>query len=344
MVFPPAYSQARPTRPLTASCPRRNLGGWDHIRVGGLLVLTVTCGSCGAQLAVPDGLGESVCKCVRCGAVFAAPLREAPVAAGRTPATPVLVATQPLDPSRQTALQPQKPVAVQKKPRFNLVLWAAVGLGLALLVSHVLGRYQLSAVEESRLATAKGQLRWLTELCDDYKANNGRLPPSLAALAQQQPNGGNPLVEPDRLLVDPWDQPYGYDPSGPRNGGLHADIWVNLHANIWVNRPGGQVGNWEILATIEGKRLATAKGELRMLTRVCDDYNRNNGRFPPDLQALAHQQPNGARRLVQPDDLQDPWGQPYGYDPGGPRNGGLHPDIWVNQPGGQVTGNWDVDQ
>jgi hypothetical protein len=81
-----------------------------------------------------------------------------------------------------------------------------------------------------------GQLRILTEACDEYKVNNGDFPPSLAALAMPQPNGDPPLVEADRL-VDPWRQPYGYDPAGARNGGRHADIWVN--------RPDGRViGNW----------------------------------------------------------------------------------------------------
>jgi hypothetical protein len=90
-------------------------------------------------------------------------------------------------------------------------------------------------VDEDRLGTAKGQLRMLTEACDNYSMNNGSFPPSLAALAQQQPNGGSPLVQ-INFLKDPWGQPYGYDPTGTRNGGMHADIWVNYK--------GQQIGNW----------------------------------------------------------------------------------------------------
>jgi hypothetical protein len=76
-----------------------------------------------------------------------------------------------------------------------------------------------------------------------------------------------------------------------------------------------------------------------MLTEACDQYNMNNGSFPPSLQALAQQQPNGGLPLVQVDALKDPWGQPYSYDPSGQRNGGMHADIWVQRPAGQV-GNW----
>jgi hypothetical protein len=201
---------------------------------------TVACNSCGAKLALPWGLGESLCQCVQCGAVFAAPLREAPIAAARSQATPVLVTTRPQDPPRETTLLPQKPVVVQEKPPLNLARWAVVGLAFAVLVSisSVLGKYQLAAVEDARLGTAKVQLRWLTEVCDDYKMNNGRFPLSLQALAHQQPNGAMPLIDP-LALQDPWGQPYGYDPSGPSNGGRHSDIWVN--------RPGGKrIGNWEV--------------------------------------------------------------------------------------------------
>jgi hypothetical protein len=80
-----------------------------------------------------------------------------------------------------------------------------------------------------------------------------------------------------------------------------------------------------------------------MLSEACDNYNLNNGSFPPSFQALAQQQPNGGMPLVEPDQLVDPFGQPYGYDPSGARNGGLHADIWVNRPGGQVIGNWEFD-
>jgi general secretion pathway protein G len=110
-----------------------------------------------------------------------------------------------------------------------------VVVAIIVVLAGVGGYYLLPRVDEARLGTAKGQLRMLTEACDQYNMNNGSFPPSLQALAQQQPNGGLPLVQVD-ALKDPWGQPYGYDASGQRNGGMHADIWVQ--------RPAGQVGNW----------------------------------------------------------------------------------------------------
>jgi hypothetical protein len=89
--------------------------------------------------------------------------------------------------------------------------------------------------EEARLNDTKAKLRELTEACDTYRLNNGSYPPNLAALTRRQPNGGNPLF-PAFYLTDPWDQPFGYDPEGTRNGGLHADIWFK-HKDK-------EIGNW----------------------------------------------------------------------------------------------------
>jgi general secretion pathway protein G len=99
------------------------------------------------------------------------------------------------------------------------------------------------------------------------------------------------------------------------------------------------VGGYYLLPQVDAAKVGTAKGQLRMLTEACDTYSLNNGSFPPQLGALAAPQPNGGMPIVQPDALKDPWGQAYGYDPSGSRNGGMHADIWVNRPNGQI-GNW----
>jgi hypothetical protein len=77
-----------------------------------------------------------------------------------------------------------------------------------------------------------------------------------------------------------------------------------------------------------------------VVTQACEVYRRNNGVFPPDLEALAQPQPNGDGAILYEQALQDSWGRPWGYDPAGPRNGGARPDVWCNRPDGQVVGNW----
>jgi hypothetical protein len=52
-------------------------------------------------------------------------------------------------------------------------------------------------VDEARLRRGKGQLRLLTEACDQYNLNNGHFPPSLQALARPHSQGmGSPLSGP----------------------------------------------------------------------------------------------------------------------------------------------------
>jgi hypothetical protein len=38
--------------------------------------------------------------------------------------------------------------------------------------------------------------------------------------------------------------------------------------------------------------------------------------------------------------LNDPWGNPYGYDPKGRKNDGKRPDIWAVTPDKTEIGNW----
>jgi general secretion pathway protein G len=111
-----------------------------------------------------------------------------------------------------------------------------VVVAIIVVLAGIGGYYLLPRVDESKEKAARAQLKGtLTTAVETYKLNNGDYPPNLEALTQQQPNGGKPILEPDALR-DPWGQAYGYDPAGPHNGGMRADIWCN--------RPNGQIGNW----------------------------------------------------------------------------------------------------
>jgi hypothetical protein len=47
--------------------------------------------------------------------------------------------------------------------------------------------------------------------------------------------------------------------------------------------------------------------------------------------------------LDDPTALIDPWGKSFQYDPSGPKNQGLAPDIWTEAPDGSVIANWSKD-
>jgi len=92
---------------------------------------------------------------------------------------------------------------------------------------------------EGKVAAAKVQLRDLTKALDAFRLAAGAYPADLQALAQPQDDRA-PLVQVS-ALVDPWGQPYQYDPLGPENQGKRPDVWTV--------RPGGngtKIGNWMV--------------------------------------------------------------------------------------------------
>jgi general secretion pathway protein G len=110
-----------------------------------------------------------------------------------------------------------------------------VVVAIIVVLAGVGGTYLLQRADEAKEGAAKAQVKILTEAANTYKLNNGDFPPSLDAMAGQQPNGGSPLVQADQLR-DPFNQPFGYDPGGSHNGGMQPDIWCT--------RPNRQIGNW----------------------------------------------------------------------------------------------------
>jgi len=84
--------------------------------------------------------------------------------------------------------------------------------------------------------------------------------------------------------------------------------------------------------------------DCKTLTTVCETYKVKYGDFPQSLQQLV-QPPDGAAPYIAPDNLLDPWGHPYNYDPTGQHNQGLNrPDIFSNGPRAgdpnAIIGNW----
>jgi general secretion pathway protein G len=99
------------------------------------------------------------------------------------------------------------------------------------------------------------------------------------------------------------------------------------------------VGVVALMPQLDNAKERVAKAKIEQLTNAVQIYKLNNDDYPPSLEALAAQQPSGAAPLVGADQVVDPWGQPYGYNPAGPNNGGLKPDIWATRPDRQI-GNW----
>jgi hypothetical protein len=83
---------------------------------------------------------------------------------------------------------------------------------------------------------ARFEIHMLTRAVEEYKARFGSYPKSLDALAYP-PDGDQPRLDSEKALLDPWERPYAYDPTGPRNRGRRPDVWT-------VTPDGELIGNW----------------------------------------------------------------------------------------------------
>jgi hypothetical protein len=70
------------------------------------------------------------------------------------------------------------------------------------------------------------------------------------------------------------------------------------------------------LAALGNARRARAQVDVRTLTTAVEAYFIKNADYPNSLAELTRKQPDGGRPFLEPKSLLDPWGRPYGYDPG----------------------------
>ncbi len=86
-----------------------------------------------------------------------------------------------------------------------------------------------------------------------------------------------------------------------------------------------------------------AAGCVRSLGQAVEAYHAATDEWPQSLQQLTETHPLGLKPLLRPEDIIDPWNQPYQYQPppGAKHNGPNGPDVWTVVPDeGTVIGNW----
>jgi len=100
------------------------------------------------------------------------------------------------------------------------------------------------------------------------------------------------------------------------------------------------LGGYYVMGQLAEARKSEAQIQVRTLTTACENYQLNYTRPPPTLRARYDKGDFGGPYMKSLDILMDPWGREYQYNPQGPRNRGMYPDIWTVDPDGREIGNW----
>lgn len=105
------------------------------------------------------------------------------------------------------------------------------------------------------------------------------------------------------------------------------------------------IGGYYLFGALGGAQEDIARSQASgALTNACQTYKLKHQDWPPNLQALLQKDALGGPYLESADALKDPWGGTYQYDPAGPKNNGMKPDIWASPKtgpnAGKMFGNW----
>jgi general secretion pathway protein G len=99
------------------------------------------------------------------------------------------------------------------------------------------------------------------------------------------------------------------------------------------------LGGYYFLQRADEAKKDVCKMQTKELTKAAETYKLDNDEFPPSLDALLQVVNGRGPWLKSADAIIDPWGRPYMYNPAGPQNNGIVPDIWAETEHGQI-GNW----
>ena len=99
------------------------------------------------------------------------------------------------------------------------------------------------------------------------------------------------------------------------------------------------IGGTYAFRAYEDAQISQAQTKAYAIGAAAQRFQVKYGRLPNDLSELSHP-PTGGTPFQSEDDLKDPWGKQFQYDPNGTHNQGLKPDVYTVSPKGETVGNW----
>lgn len=98
------------------------------------------------------------------------------------------------------------------------------------------------------------------------------------------------------------------------------------------------LGSVYVFRAFEDAKKSAAQASAYSLASAAQVYYVHFKTYPDTLDQLVNP-PDGHDPYIKQDELRDPWGGTFQYDPNGPHNR-PKPDVWTTAKDGTVCGNW----
>jgi general secretion pathway protein G len=103
------------------------------------------------------------------------------------------------------------------------------------------------------------------------------------------------------------------------------------------------LGGVSVFRAYEDAKESAAQTTAYSLASAAQVYYVRFKNYPESLQQLATP-PDGQEPYIDQNSLIDPWGGTFQYDPAGPHNNRIKPDVWTTTKNGKTVGNWPMEK
>jgi general secretion pathway protein G len=107
------------------------------------------------------------------------------------------------------------------------------------------------------------------------------------------------------------------------------------------------IGGTYLIGQLNESKVSTAKIKAKTVGQALEMYNVDHSAYPQSLDVLLTKDQDGKGPYLKTiDDIRDPWGNQFMYDPSGQKNsqsaaqGIIIPDVYCQTPDGRIVGNF----